>query len=93
MKTEKAKNENYHSKMMKLESVDIWASCKEIFKLFYTMEYPYFIFLALSSYPRFYILNIVGEIGSTNRWSSFLFVMLFHLAFSQIFTLFLQLAF
>lgn len=38
-KTEKAKNESYHNKMMKLKSLDIWASCKEVFKHFYTMEY------------------------------------------------------
>lgn len=70
-KTEKAKNENYHNNMMKLKSLDIWASCKEVCKCFYTLEYPYFTFLSFSPYPRFYILNIFGEIGSMDRWSSF----------------------
>lgn len=39
-KKEKAENENYHNKMMKLKSLDIRASCKQVFRHFYTMEYP-----------------------------------------------------
>lgn len=43
MKREKAKNEKHQNKMMKLKSIGVCASCKEIFKLFYTMDYHYSI--------------------------------------------------